>query len=438
MQKIVFLLNPIGSEGDVHPFLAVGQGLSELGHDAVILTNPVYQKRIEQLDLEFVSIGSRDSLRIVGKDPRIHQQRHAWKLALHWGATGTMRETFEQIKRLSQQRLTVVVSSPLSFGARIACESLGIKLATMLVDPDKLRSVVRSPVLPPLVLHDWVPATAKRLQFYVADRFFIDPIVAPEANRFRSELALPPIKRLLHHWWLSSDLIIGLWDPIFAPPQSDWPPHVQLTGPTLWDPPRSDDRTPQVESFLDAGSAPILFVPGSAGTGSQHFLAVAMQSCLKLERRGIFLTKRRRELPNNLPNTIQHFDYIPLRSVLPRCAAIVHHGGTGTAAQAMAAGIPQLTCPIAFNHRDIAARLEKLEIGCTVPKSRFTVNNVTRQLRKLLNEDSIKSNCTAVAKKLEKREPVKKICHLLEQLAQSSMGQKSGPKKDMGNSVRRD
>ena len=48
----------------------------------------------------------------------------------------------------------------------------------------------------------------------------------------------------------------------------------------------------------------------------------------------------------------RHFDYTPLSHVLPGAAALVHHGGIGTAAQGLASGRPQLVMPMTFDQPD--------------------------------------------------------------------------------------
>src|SRR6202012_1799180 len=55
--------------------------------------------------------------------------------------------------------------------------------------------------------------------------------------------------------------------------------------------------------------------------------------------------------------------YVPLRALLPRCAALVHHGGIGTTAEALRAGVPQVIVPLAFDQFDNAARVRALGAG---------------------------------------------------------------------------
>ena len=77
----------------------------------------------------------------------------------------------------------------------------------------------------------------------------------------------------------------------------------------------------------------------------------------------MFLTQYPEQLPARLPNGVRHFNYIPFSTVLPRAAAFVHHGGIGTTAQALAAGVPQLVVPLAHDQPDNAVRIRHLGVG---------------------------------------------------------------------------
>jgi len=50
----------------------------------------------------------------------------------------------------------------------------------------------------------------------------------------------------------------------------------------------------------------------------------------------------RSSLPRTLPASVCVADFAPFQLLFPRCAAVVHHGGIGTVAKALAAGVPQL------------------------------------------------------------------------------------------------
>ena len=67
-----------------------------------------------------------------------------------------------------------------------------------------------------------------------------------------------------------------------------------------------------------------------------------------------------------LPPGALHLPYVPFSALLPRLSGLVHHGGIGTSAQALAAGIPQLVVPFAHDQFDNAARLRRLGVAVSL------------------------------------------------------------------------
>ena len=356
-----FLMNPIGSIGDLHPYLGIGQELLRRGHEVSLLTNPHFEAVVRKAGLPFVETGSREDLDDFWRNPQMWDLKKSWKIALYWSAIRPMRPAYENILQRYRPGETVLVGPGWAFGARIAQEKHGIPMATLHLSSDKLRSVHKSPAMPPpLVLSDWVPKISKRSQLWIADRFFIDPVLAPETNAFRAELGLPPVKRFIKEWWNSPQLVIGLFPAWYSEPQPDWPPRTVLTGFPLWDQSGIVDVPEDVGRFLDEGEPPVVFTFGTANEHTRHCLEASVESCRILGCRGILIAKRREELPENLPDGVRYFPYVPFTYLLRRAAVLVHHAGTGTTAQGLAAGIPQLVTPMAFGQPDNAMRITRL------------------------------------------------------------------------------
>ena len=101
----------------------------------------------------------------------------------------------------------------------------------------------------------------------------------------------------------------------------------------------------------------MVFVAGSGNRQATRFFSAAVEACHRLGCRGMLLTRYAEQCPQRLPPGVRHFDYAPLSHVLPRAAALVHHGGIGTAAQGLASGRPQLVMPMTFDQPDNASRL---------------------------------------------------------------------------------
>lgn len=114
---------------------------------------------------------------------------------------------------------------------------------------------------------------------------------------------------------------------------------------------------------------------------------------------------------------MRHAEYAPFGSLVPRAAALVHHGGVGTLAQALRAGCPQLVMPMAFDQPDNAVRLERLGVGRYLRPSRFTGMAVARELDALLGSEDVVRACRSVAGRFVGIDPVAQTCDLIEAAA---------------------
>ena len=113
---------------------------------------------------------------------------------------------------------------------------------------------------------------------------------------------------------------------------------------------------------------------------------------------------------------IRHVSYAPFSQLLPRCAALVHHGGIGTCAQALAAGIPQLVMPMGFDQPDNAARLQRLGVGATLVPAKFTGPRVAQALTRLLDDPRVPGTCRKWSQAIGASRPIDETCDLLERL----------------------
>jgi UDP:flavonoid glycosyltransferase YjiC (YdhE family) len=256
----------------------------------------------------------------------------------------------------------------------------------------------------------------KRSFWWAADRVLSDPPIVPKLNAFRHELGLPPVSRVFRDWLHSPQRVIALFPDWFAPPQPDWPPALRLTGFPQYDESDQQQLSPTLLEFLDTGSPPVVFTPGSANQDAAAFFRGAVDAATRLNRRAVLLTRFTEHLPT-LPPAVHHEGYAPLSRLLPRCAALVHHGGIGTLAQALAAGVPQLTMPMGFDQPDNTTRLIRLGVARWIAPSRFTGERVAPLLDTLLTDPAIASSCAKYAALLKDGSALSRTCDLLEALS---------------------
>ncbi|QDQ26523.1 glycosyltransferase [Chitinimonas arctica] len=364
-QPLHILINCVGSAGDVHPFIAIGEVLQRRGHTVELLTSPYFQDRIVRAGLGFVPVGTLEDYQRTVADPRLWQARHGFNVV--WQAFQRhMKEGYRAIERQVRPGRTVLVGSTLAWHARIAQEKLGLPHATVHLSPSCLLSATAPPKLAGATWLSTLPPWLLRPLYAALERGVLDPMVLPTLNAFRARLALPPTRRVLSQWMNSPDKVICAFPDWFAPPQPDWPAGAVTTGFPRWSAPAGSVLDPMLMRFLQAGPPPIAFTPGSAMAHGRGFFERALAACDALGRRAVLISPFNEQMPPRLPAFAHHVGYVPFDLLLPHLAAIVHHGGIGTLAQALAAGVPQMITPFAHDQFDNAARLVKLGVASTV------------------------------------------------------------------------
>ena len=410
------LLIALGSAGDVHPLVGLGLALAQRGHDITLATNPYFESLVLQTGLKFSAVGTADELRQAMENPDLWHPQRGFQMLVEQLLLSLLQPLYDLVADFCKSGDAVVVAPSTAMGVRVAQETLGIRLVTIHLQPSLLRSVYQSPVLGPLLLADWMPRNLKRLQFWLTDKILADRLINRGLTPFRAKYGLSPVKHVLDQWWMSTDRVIGLFPDWFAPPQPDWPRHVVLTGFPLWDERGYSAIPADLESFLSAGAPPIVFTPGSAMLQGQAFFAAAVEACKRLGRRGILLTRFPEQLPDNLPAEVRHFEFVPLGSLLPRSAAIVHHAGIGTLAQGLAAGIPHLAMPMSHDQPDNADRLCRLGVGLALRRPKFEGHRVAQALDSLLSSPKVANRCRTLAARFDTAAALKRTCHEIEQL----------------------
>ncbi len=416
-----YLVMPLGSAGDVHPFVGLALELKRRGHQVTLATNGYFADLAERFGLDFIEIGSAEVFHAGIQNPDLWHPFRAFPYLYREMIEPTVRPQYEIVAQQFAQGPTTVIANCFGFGALCAQEKLGVKVVTVHLQPIMLWSRIRPPKLPGVKGPRWL----QQQMFQIAQRLVIDPAVRPTLTAFRAELGLKPVKQVMN-WWHSETMLLCLFPEWYCPPQSDWPgPHMQTDFP-LWDERGTDQQTfsPEesraLEPFLKSGPPPIAFTPGSANIFGHNFFRTAVAACERNGYRAIFLTRFKEQIPLSLPATILHVPFAPLSLLLPRCAAFVHHGGIGSAAQAMGAGIPQLIRPQAHDQFDNAMRIVEQGIGGILKPSRFTTRALAAKLKAIIDTEALTNQCKKLTSAIEKSRGLNQAVNGIELLAHAT------------------
>lgn len=398
------ILTPIGSDGDVLPFVGIGIELIRRGHDVVVIANDHFESMVRHAGLQFAACGTSAQFRQLVSASNILELRRA------------AREMFGLISRDLHRVVaaqyssgkTVLVAHLLAAGARIVHELQSAPLATVLLCPAALFSTREPPVYLRAFATNpggWLNRGAGRLL-----RTIVEREAGAVINPYRASLGLPPDHLLQPHGNL-----IGFFPEWFGPRAPDWPMDLTIADFPLYEP-HAPDADTVVDEFLREGAAPIVFVPGTGRADVGPVLYAAVDACQRLGRRGILLTRYVDQVPEGLPATVRHFPYVELHRLLPRAVAVVHHGGIGTCARGLASGIPQLILPYGFDQFDNMARLERLGVAASAAWRGITGRLLADKLRWLIETPSVKARAGELAERFRGANGIGVACDAIERL----------------------
>lgn len=386
-----------GSYGDLHPFLALARALQAAGFDPILATVAEYRDRAGAAGVRFHAV--RPSMAdLTGGAPDAEARLAA---GFATGGARFLVDTMiapwlaESVADLDAvlDGAALVVASSFSVAARIAAERRGLPVVTVLLSP-MLHCSAQEPVYSQEA--PWLPrfralfgARATRAVLALGKARLLREHRA--ISRFRVAIGLPPLKHdAVIGEPLAADMIACLYSPVLGALPSDAADQAFLAGYTFYD--GVEPMPAALEAFLDVGPPPILFSLGSfAAYMGGRFYPESARAARTIGRRAVLLVA-----PGEEAAVAQAVDadamvhvagYVPHSRVIPRAAAIVHHGGIGTVGQALRAGRPQLVVPFWGDQFDNAERLVRLGVARRLDHRRYTARLAEIGLAALLDPD---------------------------------------------------
>ena len=410
-----FIFICMGTLGDVFPLLSMAVEMQRRSHMTTMLLAPVHAIHAEMAGVKHRIIGTQAEYDAALRHPDMWNIRKGMGIVLE-SCQCVFAEIPDYVASLPKDQACVLVVHPLGLPAADLVRSFrpDIPVIGTYLAPSNLRTVHDPLVMGDLFIPAWLPVWLRHWLWTYADKHFVDPVAVPIINQARRKYNLQPVSSLATYMYAVPDLSICFFPEWFAAAQPDWPTPMCMGEFQLYDSSPVNDLSTELQEFLAAGSAPAIFTPGSGNLQASYYFQCAQQAVEKLGLRAIFLTPYREQIADKLSANIFWQAYLPLRSILPRASAIVHHGGIGTTAETLKAGIPQLITALAFDQFDNAARVQKLGVGDLLPMSRLTTRKLSQRLQGLLTSVKMKTNCALVAAKFSKTAHADSLCDAIE------------------------
>jgi sterol 3beta-glucosyltransferase len=207
------------------------------------------------------------------------------------------------------------------------------------------------------------------------------------------------------------------YSPHVVPHPADWPAHFHTTGywfldeEERWQPPAG------LVDFLAAGEPPVSIGFGSmTGRDPRRLTEIVAGAVAQSGLRAVLLSGWAGLGELALPDTIYCLPGAPHSWLFPRVAAVVHHGGAGTTAAGLRAGVPSLIIPHFADQPFWGRRVHALGAGPQpIPRPKLTVDNLAAALRELVAGTGLRRQAHALARKIAQEDGVATAVHLLDQ-----------------------
>jgi UDP:flavonoid glycosyltransferase YjiC (YdhE family) len=155
---------------------------------------------------------------------------------------------------------------------------------------------------------------------------------------------------------------------------------------------------------------------------SSDYYRAAVEACQVLGRPGLLVTQHEALIPQRLPKEVHWFNYLSFAEVMPRSAAVIHHGGIGTIGQAFASGIPQVALASGNDRPYNAMCLERTGVGVFLPPPRWQSETIALALQQLITSPQVQKHCQALAQRIQASDPLASACKVIESLLVSQPG----------------
>ena len=388
-RRLKFVLASWGSRGDVEPCVAVGRELLRRGHEVRIAVSPDLVGFAESAGLATVAYGPDLQAGLEGyRDFWARFFRNFWRihdLIKLWHELWVpfhqrWREGSTTLKSLANGAdLLVTTSVGFEQLAANVAEYYDIPLATLHWFP--LRA--NGQLLP------FLPALLCRSAMTVYERLSFGGAAKKYEKAQRRELGLPKAtgawpRRITDRGSLEIQAYDDVCFPGLAAEWAKWngrrPPQRPFVGALTME--LATDADDEAASWVATGTPPICFGFGSVGVESAaDTLAMIAAACAQLGERALICAAA-----TDFSNGPQ-FDHVKVvevmnyAAVFPACRAVVHHGGTGTTAAGLRAGIPTLILWRLPDQALWAARVKRLKVGTGRRLSSTTRESLVTDLR---------------------------------------------------------
>lgn len=408
----------IGSRGDVQPLMALGQGLRAAGHEVVMIAGNNFEQDILRAGL-IPSLTQIDVQALVNTEVGQDWMEKSSHNLISEGLT--MRRMVEsidayasEIERTIPKDADVVISGVTSFALVDAfAQHHQMKHIIGLFAPFNPTASHAATLVP----FPKIDIPTNRIAAYSA-LYFTYWVFQRGINEFRAFYGMPP----LSFWgylrrFLDLPTLYAV-SPQVLPRPKDWPDHVFISGywfhheDDTWQPPAA------LSAFLAQGPPPVYIGFGSMGNKNPESTAQMMVDALKQSgQRGLIHRGWAGLVAEDIPEDVFLLDYVPHHWLFPRTAGVIHHGGAGTTAAALRAGVPSAVIAHIADQPYWGRRVHDLGVGLPfVRRHKLTAGRLAQIITGLVQDEPMRQRAAALGQLIRQEDGVTKAVGYIERV----------------------
>ncbi|GAB4378566.1 MAG: glycosyltransferase [Elainellaceae cyanobacterium] len=400
----------LGSQGDVQPYIALGKGLKAAGYDVRLLTHENFEGLVTSYGLEFYPMQGNVQELIETPEMRelaekgnfitmtLRTAKETKRVAIRWAQAG--------LEACRGMDLLIAGVGGLYLALAFA-EKLDIPLLPAFVFPFTPTKDFPGVLFPQSI--NRFGGTVNWLSHQVLRQIIWQGSRTGDVAARKQVLDLPASSFFGPHQ--SSHLyrlptLYGFSPSVISKP-SDWR-NTHVTG--YWFLDAAPDWIPPSElvEFLQAGPPPVYIGFGSMGNRDPEETAdLVLEALAKTGQRAIMLAGWSGMRKENMPDNAFLVGSVPHTWLFPRVAAVVHHGGAGTTAAGLRAGVPTVIIPFFGDQGFWGQRVADLGVGTyPIPRQQLTAERLARAIQTAVTDPAIGQQAADLGAKIRQEDGV--------------------------------
>jgi UDP:flavonoid glycosyltransferase YjiC (YdhE family) len=411
-----------GSRGDVQPYIALGKGLANAGNTVRFVTFQNFEKLVASHDLEFWPVEGDVQEIVQSQEMRERIEK------------GNFLYLMAQMAKEAQRGALHLAEAGLA-----ACQGTDLVLAGMggvytgIAIAEKLNLPFLQAYLVPFsptqefpgVLVPTLPFrlgnSFNRMSHHLTRQILWQGFRSADFQARQKVLGLPPapLSGPYHSDRVSGLPILYGFSPSVIPAPRDWAGDIHITG--YWFLEETDYWAPPTDlmHFLDSGATPVYIGFGSMSNRRPEEMAgLVIDALRRCNQRAIILSGWGGLRRADLPDSVFMVDSIPHSWLFPRVAAVVHHGGAGTTAAGLRAGVPSVIIPFFGDQPFWGQRIAELGVGPEpIPRKKLTVEQLARAIEKAVTDREMRQRAARLGSKIQVEDGIARAVKIIQSIA---------------------